>query len=213
MLSRGGLEKGAIAISPLVHGLTSDSQKATSRNLVQDDHQHDSVLFFSRGKGRGHAVPDVAIAHELRSTVGGLDIRFASYSVGAVTLRDLGEQVVDLDLPEDNLLWESTIRIINLIQRLRPRLVVSHEEFCVPPLCHAVGIPNVFLTDWFTDPKSLQMQALKYADQIVFLDEAGIYDEPEYPNNKVSYAGCVLRPRGSTVCDRLDARARFWYSG
>jgi len=63
--------------------------------------RRNELLFFSRGKGRGHAVPDAAIARELVALSPGVEIHFISYSVGATTLRDLGWNVVDLGLPED----------------------------------------------------------------------------------------------------------------
>ncbi len=164
------------------------------------------ILFFSRGKGRGHAIPDAAIANELVVLEPTLDITFASYSVGAVTLKDLGQEVIDLDLPEDNPLWETLLRIAPLLQERRPALVVSHEEFCVPPLSKAFGLPAVFLTDWFTNPDSIQMQALKYTEQVIFLDDPGIYDEPPYLLGKVLYAGCVLRPLDTAGSDKAQSR-------
>jgi UDP-N-acetylglucosamine:LPS N-acetylglucosamine transferase len=164
------------------------------------------ILFFSRGKGRGHAIPDAAIANELVVLEPALDITFASYSVGAATLKDLGQNVTDLDLPEDNPLWDTLLRVVPLLQQRRPALVVSHEEFCVLPLCKAFGLSAVYLTDWFTNPDSIQMQALKYAEQVIFLDDPGIYDEPPYLVGKVLYAGYVLRPLDSAATDKAQSR-------
>ena len=167
------------------------------------------ILFFSRGKGRGHAIPDAAIANELVVLEPILDITFASYSVGAATLKDLGQNVIDLDLPEDNPLWDTVLHVVPLLQERRPALVVSHEEFCVLPLSKAFGLPSVFITDWFAGPDSMQMQALKYADQVIFLDDAGIYDEPPYLAGKVLYAGYVLRPLESGETDKAHSRCEL----
>jgi hypothetical protein len=40
------------------------------------------VLFFSRGKGRGHAIPDAAIAADVIARNPSVDVTFASHSAG-----------------------------------------------------------------------------------------------------------------------------------
>jgi hypothetical protein len=164
------------------------------------------LLLFSRGKGRGHGIVDGAIANELVQLEPKLDITFVSYGMGAATLNDLGQNVIDLELPEDNPLWETMLRITPLLQGQRPALVVSHEEFCVPPLCKPFGLPVVFLTDRFMDPDSIEMQALRYADRVIFLDDRGIYDEPPYLAGQVSYLGHVLRSLDSGGADKVQSR-------
>jgi len=175
--------------------------------MLEPGEQRKQIFFFSRGKGRGHAIPDAAIANELVKVEPALDITFASYSVGAATLKDLGQEVIDLELPEDNPLWETVRRIAQVLQERRPTLVVSHEEFCVPPLSKAFSLPAVFLTDWFAGPDSIHMQALKYADRVIFLDDPGIYDEPPYLAGKILYAGYVLRPLDSEGTDKAQSRS------
>ena len=169
--------------------------------------QRRQILFFSRGKGRGHAIPDAAIANELVKLGPRLDITFVSYDVGAATLKDLEQNVIDLELQEDSPFWDSVLLIAPLLQGQRPALVVSHEEFCVPPLSKAFGLPVILLTDWFMNPDSIQMDALRYADRVVFLDDPGIYDEPPYLAGKVSYLGYVLRPLGSPGTNKAQARS------
>jgi UDP-N-acetylglucosamine:LPS N-acetylglucosamine transferase len=96
-------------------------------------------------------------------------------------------------LPEDSVPWETMVRFLPILRRFNPALVVSHEEFTAVPAAKAMGLPVVFLTDWFLSAESLQMQALKYADEIVFLDEAGYQDVPGYLSQKVVFTGPVLR--------------------
>src|ERR1700733_12151618 len=60
------------------------------------------VLFFSRGRGRGHAIPDVAIMREVRRLRPDTTCEIASYSTGARTIESLDERVHDLQLPEEN---------------------------------------------------------------------------------------------------------------
>ena len=42
------------------------------------------ILFFSRGRGRGHAIPDMQIAKELERQDSEIEIRFVSYGTGAI---------------------------------------------------------------------------------------------------------------------------------
>lgn len=171
------------------------------------------VVFFSRGKGRGHAVPDAAIARELLTLQPDLEISFVSYSTGASTLMELGHQVVDLKLPEDNSLWDTVVRAGQLLRVLQERtaetLVVSHEEFCVMPMAKTFGFRTVFLTDWFLHTESEFMRCLKYSDEVIFMDDPGIYDEPPYLCGKVSYVGPVLRDLRLQAVDRPERRARL----
>jgi UDP-N-acetylglucosamine:LPS N-acetylglucosamine transferase len=151
------------------------------------------VLFFSRGKGRGHAVPDAAIANDLVSRDPEVIITFASYGMGAATLKALGWNTIDLDLPEHNPIWETVVKATRVLHDVRPTLVVSHEEGVVLPLAKAAGLPTIFLTDWFSNGESVHMQALKFADEIIFLDDAGYQDVPRYLTDKIVYVGAVLQ--------------------
>ena len=74
------------------------------------------TLFFSRGKGRGHAVPDAVIAADLAAMDPTGEITFASYGTGHATLRDLGCAVIDLDLPEDDPLWNTVGSVVDLLR-------------------------------------------------------------------------------------------------
>jgi len=165
------------------------------------------ILFFSRGKGRGHAVPDAAIAAELLALYPNVDITFVSYSLGGATLRQLGWRVVDLALPEDNPVWETVSRIIPVVQAHNPRLVISHEEFVAVPISKGCGVPVVFMTDWFMREDYLYMQCLKDSNEILFLEEPGYYDEPSYLKGRIHYTGFVFRDLGTGTRSNVEAKA------
>lgn len=164
------------------------------------------IVFFSRGKGRGHAIPDAAIATAMLCAEPNVKITFISYNMGAETLDLLGWHPIDLRLPEDNPLWDTVIRIFNILSELRPTLVISHEEFAAIPISKALGIRNVFLTDWFIHPDALAMQALRYADEVVFLDDEGYQDVPSYLAEKIFYVGPVLRQFQTGLHDKQACR-------
>ncbi len=108
---------------------------------LQFDPAHRGILFFSRGRGRGHAIPDMDIAAELLRLRDDVDIRFVSYGTGAATFTEFGHSVIDLDLPERNSMLETLVRAGHLIGWLQPRLIVAHEEFGVPPAARIFGPP------------------------------------------------------------------------
>lgn len=64
------------------------------------------VLFFCRGRGSGHAIPDIEITNELLRLRGDVEVRFVSYATGAKTLAEFGFPVIDLGLPELNSLLD-----------------------------------------------------------------------------------------------------------
>ena len=170
------------------------------------DPERIGVLFFSRGRGRGHAVPDAALAAELCRLRDDVDVRFVSYATGAETFAELDHTVIDLDLPEDNPLFETLIRATRVIGWLKPSLVIAHEELPALAAAKILELPTVYLADWFGRPEDIRTSLLAYADEIVFLDEAGVFPEPVQAAGRVQYVGPVLRPFCYTRQDRLRAR-------
>jgi len=164
------------------------------------------VLFFSRGHGRGHAIPDLAIVEELRTLRQDFDLRFASYATGAETLAELGHSLIDLELPAANPVIETIVRCARVIAWLKPHLVIAHEEFPALPAAKIFGLPTIFLTDWFDEAKEFTMYLLAYADEVIFLDEPGIFDEPAHLKGKVHYTEPVLRSFSYSQADRGRAR-------
>lgn len=164
------------------------------------------ILFFARGRGRGHAICAVAIVDRLQRKWAA-SVRFISYATGAATFRDLGHEVMDLGLPERASAAEVFPLAVDNIHRIRPRAVVAHEEFGVPAAARFCGVQALFLTDWFVDPESFYTEALEDADEIIFLDEPGVYAEPASLAGKVAYTGPVLRPFCYRGEDRMKARA------
>ena len=164
------------------------------------------VAFFSRGRGRGHAVPDMAIAEEMKVLVPELDIRFISYSSGAAAFRSRGYEVIDLGKPADPQLLDMIVHEARIIGSLKPQLVVAHEEFAALPAAAIFQIPCVCITDFFTDPTSLSMNAMRYAAGIIFTAERGIFTEPPYLRDKIQYVGPAVRPFQYHRADRTRAR-------
>ena len=173
---------------------------------LEFDSSRVGVLLFSRGRGSGHAIPDMAIVEELHRLRDDVDLRFVSYATGAATLTERGHDVIDLDLPERNPVLETMVRAARVIDWLRPHLVVSHEEFGALPAAKIFDLPTVMITDWFVEPEKFSMQTLQYADEIIFIDDPGVFEEPPYIEGKVQYAGPVLRPFEYSRADRARAR-------
>ena len=167
------------------------------------------ILFFSRGRGRGHAIPDAQIADEILTRRDDIDIQFISYSTGAKTLIELGYKPFDLELPERNPIYETLIMSAQLIGSMAPDLVVSHEEFSAITAARIFGVPTLFITDWFSEAWQPAMQMIKFSDQVVFIDESGVFEEPPELQGKVTYVGPVLPEFDYTRADRAKAREQL----
>jgi len=170
------------------------------------DADRKKILFFTRGRGRGHAIPDMEIARELEKLSADVQIRFVSYGTGAKTFEAHDVRHIDLGLPDLNPINETLVLAGKLIGWLDPDLVVAHEEFPAMPMAKIFDKPTVMITDWFTDPEKYSMGALRFADRIVFLDEPGIYEEPEWIKGRVDYVGPVIRDFDYTPEDQPRAR-------
>ena len=143
--------------------------------------------------GRGHAIPDLAIVAELRKICPEIRIVFVSYGTGAEIFAAAGEETVHLGLPEMVSPFELLVSAGVELQKWHSRVVVSHEEAAVMSAAKIFGLPTVFLTHWFAAPQTPLMQALVHADEILFMEKAGIFPEPESVRGRVRYLGPVVR--------------------
>jgi hypothetical protein len=164
------------------------------------------ILFFSRGRGSGHAVPDLALAEELHRHDENVAITWASYGTGYETLKAHGCDVIDLHLPEENPFVETHLAVFKLISATAPHLVISHEEFAVAPASRSLGVPVVFLIDFFLPAKHLWMQCLSCVDEILFIDDKSIFPAPANLASMTTYVGPILRPFSYRLSDRSRAR-------
>lgn len=164
------------------------------------------ITFFSRGRGRGHAAPDMAIVEEVKVLVPELDIRFVSYSSGAEAFRSGGYDVIDIGVESDPQLLDMIVHEARIIGSLAPQLVIAHEEFAALPTAEIFRIPCVFITDFSLDPTSLPINALRYAAEVIFTAERGVFTEPPYLRGKVQYVGPAVRSFKYRRADRRQAR-------
>lgn len=170
------------------------------------------VLFFTRGRGKGHAVPDLAIARELRECCKGIRIQFVSYAIGTEVLAAGGEAVVDLEMPEANPVFETLTKAGRLINDYRPRLVVSHEELAVLPVADMFGVDAVFLSHWFPPSQDPFTDTLRYATEVLFMERPGLFPEPHQVKGRVRYLGPFVRRLTYGPWDRDRARTELGLS-
>jgi len=173
------------------------------------DSAKQTILFFSRGRGRGHAIPDSEIVKELQQLRDDVDVRFVSYGTGARTIRELRYPLIDLGLPDDNPLFDTVILAGKMIGWLQPQLVVAHEEFAVLPAAKIFDRKVLFLTDWFVEETDLRMGMLRFADQILFLDHKEIYEEPSCVQGRIHYLDPIVRDLRYSRKDKERARAEL----
>jgi UDP-N-acetylglucosamine:LPS N-acetylglucosamine transferase len=167
------------------------------------------ILFFSRGRGRGHAIPDMEIVKELTNAHEDVEVRLVSYGTGARTIQQYGFPLIDVGLPERGSHTAMTMIAGQLIGSLDPDLVVSHEEFAALPVAKIFNKRTVCITDWFVEPEQLSMACLGYADKVLFIDESGIFEEPPCIHGRVEYIGPILREFQYGPEDRDRARSEL----
>jgi hypothetical protein len=164
------------------------------------------ILFFTRGRGRGHAIPDIQLASQLPAD---WDIRFASYGTGAATFASAGIPCIDMGLPDTNGTAETTVIAGRLIGHLNPDIVVVHEEFAALPAAKIFGKPTILITDFFTSPEMYSMATLSFADAILFPGRRGVFTEPPQAKGRVTYVQPILRPFAYRRNHRRKARAEL----
>ena len=145
----------------------------------------------------------------LRTSPPGAQIRFVSYGTGSDTFEKHGVRHISLGLPDDNPTNETIVLAGRLIGWLAPDIVVSHEEFSALPVAKIFSKPTVLITDWFTAPEKYSMTTLPFADRIVFLDEAGYFEEPAAAEGRVQYVGPIVREFRYSRSDGARARAEL----
>lgn len=164
-----------------------------------------SVLFFSRGRGYGHAIPDLDLAERLESMQSDFRIEFASYSTGAEVIRRAGRNVWDLDLPDSNSFLETLIRAQKLIQLLRPSAIIAHEEFPALVAAEYFDVPSLFISAWLPSG-NIAIESLRYAASILVIEEPGIFPEPSGLRCKPFFSGPYYRKLAFTSKDRGKCR-------
>jgi len=163
------------------------------------------LLYFSRGRGRGHAVIDIQIGQELTQLRSDVQILYVSYGTGALTFQERSIPVIDLGLPDMNSIAASTVLAGRVIGRLQPDLVVANEEFPALPAAKIFGNRTVMITDFFGEPGKFSMESLWFADHVLFLDRKGDREPPPVAG-KVRYLGPQLRQFAYKRKDRQRAR-------
>jgi hypothetical protein len=164
------------------------------------------MMFISRGHGRGHAVPDMAIAAKLIEHVPNLGLQFVSYAAGADAYRARGYSVIDVNVEDNPPFLDMVVAFARLLDQNRPELIVAHEEVPAITVADAFKIPSVFITDFFSDPSGVPMKELRRATEILFLGQRGLFTEPPYLAGRTRYLGRAVRKFEYTLADRKRAR-------
>lgn len=171
---------------------------------------HCDILWFSRGRGRGHAGPDAALISGLQEADPELRVTPVSYGSGSKALQSLlGGGVIDLGLEDSATMLDIIPRAGRVLDDNRAYLVVAHEEPVILPLAKVWGVPTLYLTHWFAQGSYNFSKPLTNADNILFLEQPGLFAEPAEAANKVTYVGPVTRNLALTIADRESARQRL----
>jgi UDP-N-acetylglucosamine:LPS N-acetylglucosamine transferase len=169
----------------LTSKLTNDRQEVGS--------EMPPVLVASRGRGRGHATPDIAIGNLIQTRNPNIQLRYVSYATGADTFRRNAIPVIDMAASEEPEILEMIPKYMRLLLAVKPLLVVAHEEFAIVAAAHDLRIPCIFITDFFMDPNHSLMRLLRQTIEVVFIGESGVFTEPPFLKGRVTYVGRAVR--------------------
>ena len=182
------------------------------RQCILDDHSdvpRFQLMFVSRGHGRGHAVPDIAITSDLAARLPWLQFHHVSYADGADVYRAHGIDPIDLKLPANPAFLEALVATARVLKVKAPDLLVAHEEPAALLAAQIFDIPSIFIIDFFMDPSAPFMRALEYAEEVLFTGDPGVFTEPPSLNEKLHYVGRAVRDLGYTLADRSAIRAEL----
>jgi UDP-N-acetylglucosamine:LPS N-acetylglucosamine transferase len=167
------------------------------------------VLYFSRGRGHGHAIPDMAIAARLSALSPNIRCDFVSYATGAHTFRASGVDVLDLGIPENNGFLDTLIKCLHAIQQHKPDVVVAHEEFAALSAAHMLGTPSIFISAWLPGIGTIGAESLMMANAVIVLGDPGVFSLPPAVQCPVFYTGHILRKMAHTLSDRVKLREEY----
>jgi hypothetical protein len=165
------------------------------------------ILFFSRGRGRGHALPDLAILNALKTAQRVKpSVAFVSYGTGGRVLTEAGEHVLDLCLGDTAAVLDVIVAAGRMVTGYRPALIVSHEELGALCIAKIMGVPSIYLSHWLPAANDPYVAALNYADEVLVIEKERIRPEPPQVKGRVRCLGPVLRRFASLPSDRAAAR-------
>jgi hypothetical protein len=161
---------------------------------------------FSRGRGFGHAIPDMDIVAEIGKMDRAIDVHFASYATDASVLEAKGHKLTNLNLPENNAFVETLVASHRLITESKPDVIVAHEEFSAIVAARLTGVPSIFISAWLPPAGSIGAESLLSASSILVIDVPGLFPVPTGTTAHVHYSGPILRKMKYTWKDRLVLR-------
>ena len=175
------------------------------------------VLFFSRGRGHGHAIPDMEIARVLKAGGADLGITFCSYATGFATFARHSVPAIDMGLPEVNPFFPTMVIAHDLIRKYEPDIVVAHEEFSALIAGRLLNCPTIYLSAWIPSGAGPAVDSMAYADGAVILENEGIFPIPSTMRVTPLYVGPIRRifeyhrddklRAGRATCDPRARRA------
>ena len=164
------------------------------------------VLFFSRGRGHGHAIPDMDIGQELNIIDKSINIQFVSYATGAETFKACNVPVLDMGLPEGNPFILTLQKALELITNFKPKIIVAHEEFAAMAAAKITGVPAIFISAWMPQNGTVHAESLVSAAGILVIGDPGIFPMPMGVRGTVAYSGPIVRKLQFTRKDRSSLR-------
>lgn len=151
------------------------------------------ILFFSKGRGYGHAVRDLYLANELVKNFENCNISFVSYSTGAEVIKKSCYKLFDLELSDNNEFCETLTAGCRVIERFNPDIIISHEEFAAFPAANIYNKKIMYISSWLPPIGTVQAETLQYAESILVFCEIGVFPIPPRLKVKPIFLGPLVR--------------------
>ncbi|NGP46915.1 UDP-N-acetylglucosamine--N-acetylmuramyl-(pentapeptide) pyrophosphoryl-undecaprenol N-acetylglucosamine transferase [Bacillaceae bacterium SIJ1] len=174
------------------------------------------ILYFSRGRGYGHSMVDILIRRDLLTYYPHVEISMASYADGLRSFiqNDIKVEELDIDLDDEYSIFSGG-PILDLIHRINPDLIISHEMFIAVQIAKKLSIPSILITHWFFEQvtpenkKSLVFQEMfNDTNEVIMIDIENFHIKPKTLKAPTTFVGPITRIPSKHFNDK-KTRARY----
>jgi len=173
------------------------------------------IMFFSHGKGWGHAIRDMIIIDAVKEQLPDVKIEVFSYDQGYEAFSFYGRQCINIRPPawsQDGPEWFKKFTDL-LEERPKPDLIISDEEGIGVEFANEIfEVPSVFISDWLPIKPYVSDEGFKLfysADRIIYLGYESSMHPPEDMRSKIEFVGPIIRKSEYTQNDRPKIRTEL----
>lgn len=166
-------------------------------NRIRKEHQVKSILFFTWGRGWGHAIRDMVIIASLQRGEKSIRIGIISSEGGYQAYQAYGYECKEIKVPSGEEEWKWYLEVNEYLDEWGvPNLIVSDEHFGALTVAEELKVPSVFITDWLPFGQYNRPEFVATFDQaeaIIYPGYQSSTPVPEQLSGKVHFVGPIVR--------------------